>query len=50
MQEKVHEQEGKDYDPGDWVVAGVVAATVLHVLDLPADATVPDVTVRPRPR
>ena len=23
MQQKVHEQEGKDYDPGDWVVAGI---------------------------
>ena len=50
MQQKVHEQEGKEYDAGDWIVAGAVAGTILHVLDLPADATIPDVTVRPRPR
>ena len=50
MQQKVHEQEGKDYDPGDWVSPGSVAGTVLHLLDLPPDATIPDITVRPRPR
>ena len=50
MQQKVHEQEGKDYDPGDWVSPSSVAATVLHLLDLPPDATIPDITVRPRPR
>ncbi|HET9996603.1 MAG TPA: SDR family oxidoreductase [Nocardioides sp.] len=50
MQQKVHEQEGKEYDPGDWVSPASVAATVLHLLDLPDDATIPDITVRPRPR
>jgi NADP-dependent 3-hydroxy acid dehydrogenase YdfG len=50
MQQKVHEQEGKDYDPDEWVSPGSVAGTVLHLLDLPADATIPDITVRPRPR
>ena len=50
MQQKVHEQEGKDYDADDWVSPGSVAATVLHLLDLPEDATIPDITVRPRPR
>ncbi len=50
MQQKVHEQEGKEYDPGDWVSPGSVAGTVVHLLDLPADATIPEVTVRPRPR
>jgi NAD(P)-dependent dehydrogenase (short-subunit alcohol dehydrogenase family) len=50
MQQKVHEQEGTDYDPGDWVSPGSVAGTVLHLLDLPPDATIPDITVRPRPR
>ena len=50
MQEKVHEQEGKDYDAGEWISPGSVVSSVLHVLDLPADVTVPDVTVRPRPR
>ncbi len=50
MQQKVHEQEGKDYDADDWASPASVAGTVLHVLDLPADVTVPDITVRPRPR
>ena len=49
MQEKVHGQEGKDYDASAWISAETVAGTILHVLDLPADATIPDVTVRPGP-
>ncbi len=48
MQERVHAQEGKDYDPAEWTSAATVAATVLHCLDLPEDATVPDVTLNPR--
>lgn len=47
MQEKVHEQEGRTYDSSRWISADTVADTILHVLDLPADATIPDLTVRP---
>jgi short-subunit dehydrogenase len=47
MQEKVHEQEGRTYDASRWISPETVVSTVLHVLDLPADATIPDVTVRP---
>lgn len=47
MQEKVHEQEGKTYDAARWIRPETVAGTVLHVLDLPPDATIPEVTVRP---
>lgn len=47
MQEKVHEQEGKDYDPADWIAPESVAASILHVLDLPPDAEVTDLKVRP---
>lgn len=50
MQEKVHDQEGRDYDASRWIRPESVAATILHVLDLSPDATVPDVTVRPGPR
>jgi len=50
MQAKVHEQEGKDYDPSVWGSAESAAATVVHVLDLPADVTIPDVRLRPAPR
>jgi NADP-dependent 3-hydroxy acid dehydrogenase YdfG len=49
MQQKVHEQEGKTYDASDWATPGAVAATILHVLDLPRDVTIADVTVRPGP-
>lgn len=47
MQEKVHAQEGGSYDASRWIRPGTVADTILHVLDLPADATIPEVTVRP---
>jgi short-subunit dehydrogenase len=50
MQEKVHEQEGRAYDASRWLTAETVADTILHVVDLPGDATIPDVTVRPAPR
>jgi short-subunit dehydrogenase len=47
MQEKVHEQEGRTYDASRWISVETVVDTILHVIDLPADATIPDVTVRP---
>ena len=47
MQEKVHEQEGRTYDSSRWISPETVVSTILHVLDLPSDATIPDVTVRP---
>ena len=47
MQEKVHEQEGRTYDASRWIQPGTVTDAVLHVLDLPGDATIPEVTVRP---
>jgi short-subunit dehydrogenase len=49
MQEKVHDQEGKEYAAADWIRPETVAAAIVHVLDLPRDATVPDVTVSPGP-
>jgi short-subunit dehydrogenase len=50
MQEKVHRQEGREYDARDWSDPATVAATILHVIDLPADSTIPEVTLRPGPR
>lgn len=47
MQEDVHRQEGRDYDPRRWMRPETVASTVVHVLDLPADATITDVVLRP---
>lgn len=50
MQESVHAQEGKAYDPDAWIAPESVAAMITHVLDLPRDATIPEVIVRPGPR
>ena len=47
MQEKVHRQEGKEYDAGQWIRPETVADMILHLLDLPRDATIPEVVVRP---
>ncbi|MFJ6570774.1 SDR family oxidoreductase [Streptomyces sp. NPDC091292] len=47
MQAKVHHQEGKSYDPDRWIDPESVATTVLTALDLPRDAEVTDLTVRP---
>jgi hypothetical protein len=48
MQQKVHAHEGRDYDAADWIDPGTVVDAILHVIDLPDDATVTDVTIRPR--
>jgi NAD(P)-dependent dehydrogenase (short-subunit alcohol dehydrogenase family) len=47
MQEKVHRQEGRDYDPSRFIAPESVAATVLTALDLPRGAEVTDLSVRP---
>jgi NADP-dependent 3-hydroxy acid dehydrogenase YdfG len=47
MQEKVHRQEGKEYDPERWIPADAVATTLLTALDLPHGAEVTDLTVKP---
>lgn len=47
MQEKVHSQEGKAYDPAKYIDPESVATTILMALDLPRDAEVSDLTVRP---
>ena len=47
MQEKVHQQEGKEYDAAAWIRPETVAEAILHVLDLPRDATISDLTVQP---
>jgi NADP-dependent 3-hydroxy acid dehydrogenase YdfG len=48
MQEKVHEQEGRTYDAARWIRPGTVVDSVVHVLDLPPDATIPELVIRPR--
>ena len=48
MQEKVHRQEGADYDASRWMRASSVATTILTALDLPPDAEITELMVRPR--
>ncbi|WP_351223330.1 SDR family oxidoreductase [Streptomyces sp. NPDC002133] len=47
MQAKVHQQEGKEYDGSQWIDPDSVATTILTALDLPRDAEINDLTVRP---
>lgn len=49
MQAKVHAQEGKEYDAADWMDPESVARMIIAALDLPRDAEVIDLTVRPGP-
>ena len=49
MQAKVHLQEGRAYQAADWMQPESVAASLLHVLDLPVDATIPDLSIRTSP-
>ncbi|WP_326798709.1 SDR family oxidoreductase [Streptomyces sp. NBC_01808] len=49
MQAKVHRQEGREYEPGRWIDPESVATTLLAALDLPRDAQLTDVSVRPGP-
>jgi short-subunit dehydrogenase len=48
MQEKVHEQEGRTYDASRWLRPETVVDSILHVLDLPPEATIPELVLRPR--
>ncbi|WP_035845943.1 SDR family oxidoreductase [Kitasatospora azatica] len=47
MQQKVHQQEGKAYEAERWIAPESVATAVLTALDLPRDAEITDITVRP---
>jgi short-subunit dehydrogenase len=47
MQEKVHAQEGKEYDAAAWIRPETMADAIVGVLDLPRDATIPELVVRP---
>jgi short-subunit dehydrogenase len=50
MQERVHEQEGADYDPSRFIDPESVATAILAALDASRDAALTDITVRPGPR
>ncbi|MDF9715443.1 SDR family oxidoreductase [Nocardioides sp. ChNu-153] len=50
MQEAVHAQEGAAYEAERFIDPATVAEAVLACVDLPRDATVPEVVLRPGPR
>jgi short-subunit dehydrogenase len=50
MQARVHEQEGHEYDPSLFIDPESVVTATLTALDLPRDAVISDLTVRPGPR
>ena len=47
MQAEVHRQEGRAYDPADWIEPETVATQILSVLDLGGDAQIPELVIRP---
>jgi len=47
MQEKVHAQEGKEYDESRWIRPETVADAILGAIDLSRDATMPEIVIRP---
>jgi short-subunit dehydrogenase len=47
MQARVHAQEGKAYDAAAWIDPDSVATAIVTALDLPRDAEIADLTVRP---
>jgi short-subunit dehydrogenase len=48
MQAEVHRQEGRPYAESDWIRPETVVDAIVSVLDLPADATVPELAISPR--
>ncbi|HNI70884.1 MAG TPA: SDR family oxidoreductase [Marmoricola sp.] len=47
MQEQVHAMEGRTYDSSAWMQPETVAARVIDAIDLPPDAVMAEVVLRP---
>ncbi|HWL59345.1 MAG TPA: SDR family oxidoreductase [Microbacteriaceae bacterium] len=47
MQARVHAQEGRPYDPAAWIDPDSVVTSLLTMLDLPRDAQIPELSIRP---
>jgi NAD(P)-dependent dehydrogenase (short-subunit alcohol dehydrogenase family) len=48
MQARMHQYEGRPYDPARWIDPESIATTITTALDLTIDAELTDVTIRPR--
>ena len=46
MQAEVHRQEGRSYDPSAFATPEDVASSIVHVLEMPRSASVPEISVR----
>jgi len=49
MQARVHQQEGHEYHPEQFIDPDSVAMSILAALDLPRDAQITDLSLRPAP-
>lgn len=47
MQQRVHQQEGREYHPERFITAEAVVTTILTAIDLPRDAHLTELMVRP---
>jgi len=47
MQERVHRQEGREYDPARFITPEAVVTTILTALDMTDDAQLTDLSIRP---
>jgi len=47
MQEQVHEQEGRPYDPSEFIDPESVVTGILTMIDLPRDAQITELMMRP---
>ncbi|PFG31108.1 short-subunit dehydrogenase [Paramicrobacterium agarici] len=47
MQQKVHQQEGAEYHPERFIDPDSVARSILTAIDLPRDAEITDLSIRP---
>lgn len=47
MQANVHEKEGRPYDPTVYIAPASVVTSILTMLDLPRDAQIPELMIRP---
>lgn len=46
MQQKVHRFEGREYQADSFMGPELVASTIVHAIDMPRSATVPEVSIR----
>ncbi|MDE0889216.1 MAG: hypothetical protein OSA40_07125 [Phycisphaerales bacterium] len=46
MQQKVHRFEGREYHADSFMGPAQVASTIMHAIEMPRSATVPEISIR----